>query len=404
MLFGQFSPSSPATPHPTGSLPPSASTTQHTNSVISTHPLGELSPACPPQAPTLLYDQPPQPKVDTQPLDFNSIREWCKIEKPTEATISPHELCENRKQTWPDMNPNMPSDLCYIYQAVKKTGLPNCVLAKIPLSTGINVAAWRDMADGSPEENELINFIEFGFPIGYNGPASHTQTPVNHASAIQYPDHVHHFIEQEVAHGAICISEFGPIFSPWQHTSPMMTRPKSDPQKRRIITDLSFPQEQSINAYIKKNCSMGRNQEHSLPTVQAVVEEVKRVGPGATLFTIDIHRAYKNFRACPLDWPLLNIAWTDQHGQNITALDMAMPFGSKLSSLYFQRVANFVTRVLGEKGIKSFMYLDDLIVFALTLSLLTTNLTQLGNCSDSWDFLRLPARPSPHQTRSPSSA
>ena len=109
---------------------------------------------------------------------------------------------------------------------------------------------------------------------------------------------------------------------------------------------------------------MGRNQDHSLPTVQAVVEEVRRAGQGVTLFTVDVHRAYKNFRAWPLDWPLLNIIWQSQEGETCHYLDTAMPFGSKLSSLYFQRAANFITRVLAKKGIKSFMYLDDLIVIA----------------------------------------
>ena len=157
-----------------------------------------------------------------------------------------------------------------------------------------------------------------------------------------------------------------PMFNEWSHISPMMTRPKSDPNKRRIITDLSYPTDNSINAYIKKNCSMGKNYDHSLPTVQAVVEQIKKMGRGVKLFTIDVHRAYKNFRACPLDWPLLNIVWPDQDGVPQYYLDTTMPFGSKLSSLYFQRVAKFITRVLESKGVRSFMYLDDLIVIAPT--------------------------------------
>ena len=323
--------------------------------------------------PTLVPTEPSSPcsdphiapmQVHNQCLDFDLIRDWCNIEKPTEFTISPLDLCKHRQDTWPDMNMSMPHHIRDIYQAVKATGLPNCMKAKIPLSTGINVQAWRDLADGSDHEHELIDFIEFGFPIGYNGPVSHTENPINHKSATDYPTHIDEFIHQELEHGALHTSGAGPVFAQWSHISPMMTRPKSDPEKRRIITDLSYPQEGSVNAYIKKNCSMGRNQDHSLPTVQAVVEEVKRVGTAATLFTLDIHRAYKNFRACPLDWPLLNIIWADRDGKEVHALDTAMPFGSKLSSLYFQRAANFITRVLGQKGIKAFMYLDDLIVVA----------------------------------------
>ena len=299
-----------------------------------------------------------------QNINFDFIRDWCAIDKPTELTVSPCDLAEHRRATWPEMSPNMPTNLKYIYQAVKHTGLPNCMSARVPLVTGVNVQAWRDLADGSPQEDELIDFIEFGFPLGYNGPASHTLTPENHKSALDYPTHITEFICQEREHAALFPSMEGPIFLQWQHTSPMMTRPKADPQKRRIITDLSFPQEASVNAYIKKNCSMGRNQDHSLPTVQAVVDEIKRVGPAATLFTVDVHRVYKNFRACPLDWPLLNLVWPDEEGNQVHYLDITMPFGSKLSSLYFQRAANFIIRVLHTKGVKAFMYLDDLIVVA----------------------------------------
>ena len=306
----------------------------------------------------------PTQQVQHDSLDFDKIRLWCSIDKPTDINLSPADLSKYKATNWPDMSPEMPSDLRYIYQAVKNTGLPNCMSAKIPLVSGINVEAWRDLTDGSPEEAELIDFIEFGFPLGYNGPVSQTDVTTNHNSAKEFMPHIWEFIEQEQTHGTLHPTYDGPPFKQWHHTSPMMTRPKADPLKRRIITDLSFPKEASVNAYIKKNCLMGKNHDHSLPTVQAVVDEVTRVGPGVTMFTIDINRAYKNFRACPLDWPLLNIVWQDQEDNQIHALDTAMPFGSKLSSLHFQRAANFITRVLETKGIKGFMYLDDLIVVA----------------------------------------
>ena len=311
-----------------------------------------------------------QPEVNTEshhnasPIDFAQIANWCSLDKATEYNISPLDLKSHRQAYWPDMNPLVEPHTRLVYQAVKETGLPNCMGARLPLKTNINVPAWRAYVDGSPSEKELVDFIEFGFPLAYNGPTVPTLNPSNHLSATQYPHHVQDFIAQEIEHGAIVGPFQDPIFLQWYHTSPMMTRPKSDPDKRRIITDLSFPPDQSVNGYIKKNCSMGRNQDHSLPTVRQVVTEISQAPSGVTLFTIDVHRAYKNFRACPLDWPLLNIAWPSEEGHMGHMLDMAMPFGSKLSSLYFQRIANFIIRILGDKGVKAFMYLDDLIVIA----------------------------------------
>ena len=297
-------------------------------------------------------------------IDFPLIAQWCAFDKPTEHNIAPVHLKQHRITNWPDMNERVDPKTRLVYQAVKATGLPNCMDARIPVDTGINVPAWRALMDGSEAERELVDFIEFGFPLGYHGPVVHTPDVTNHTSALQFPAQVEQFIAQELEQGALIGPYHSPLFKQWHHTSPIMTRPKSEIDKRRIITDLSYPKDKSVNAYIKKNCTMGNNHDHSLPTVKLVVDQIKRVGPGVTLFTIDVHRAYKNFRACPLDWPLLNVAWHHQGSQMSHYLDTSMPFGSKLSSLYFQRVANFVTRILGQEGIKGYMYLDDLIVIA----------------------------------------
>ena len=174
-------------------------------------------------------------------IDFQYIADWCAIEKPTQYNVTPKDLQAHRKCNWPNMSNKVDSNTRSIYQAVKNTGLPNCMAARVPLHTGINVAAWRNRMDGSPEEAELVDFIEFGFPIAYNGPATHTHDPSNHASAMYYPEHVQEFLKQELDHGALVGPQSEPIFQEWAHISLMMTRPKSDPDKRRIITDLSYP-------------------------------------------------------------------------------------------------------------------------------------------------------------------
>ena len=49
-----------------------------------------------------------------------------------------------------------------------------------------------------------------------------------------------------------------------------------------------------------------------------------------------------------------------------TFIDVAMPFGERLSSLYVQRVAQFIGRHLATKGIKLLIYQDDLVGVAPT--------------------------------------
>ena len=191
------------------------------------------------------------------------------------------------------------------------------------------------------------------------GPVSHTVGNTNHPSALQHSQQVNAFVEKELKAGALIGPYDAPPFTPWAHVSLLMTRPKSDPGKRRIITDLSFPSQSSVNAYIMKNSALGEVHDHSLPTVADLVETIISQGNTVHMYTVDIARAYKNFLTDPLDWPLLCVEWDGRH-----YVEMSMPFGARASSCFMQRVADFITRVLRAEGIDAIMYLDDIVVVA----------------------------------------
>ena len=122
---------------------------------------------------------------------------------------------------------------------------------------------------------------------------------------------------------------------------------------------MTFPHDSSINAYIIKNGVYGVECSHSLPTVEALADDIRSMGRGVYLSSIDVSRAYKNFTSDPLDWPLLCFAWDKKYFR-----DLSMPFGAPASSLHMQSVANCVTDVLAMQGVRSFMYLDDLIILS----------------------------------------
>ena len=192
-------------------------------------------------------------------------------------------------------------------------------------------------------------------------PISDTKGVPNHSSAQEFPVEVGDFIRKELSHGALVGPFLAPPFDPWAHVAPIMSRPKADSSKRRIITDLTFPEEKSINAFIFKNSIMGEPREHSLPTVSDFVDDLKQMGAGSYMFTVDLDRAYKNFRADPLDWPLMCLKWDGSF-----YVETAMPFGARSSSANMQRAANVITRILGKEGVCVRMYLDDLIAVART--------------------------------------
>ena len=76
---------------------------------------------------------------------------------------------------------------------------------------------------------------------------------------------------------------------------------------------------------------------------------------------MDIARAYRTSRSDPLDWPLLGVA----NGSR-TYIDVAMPFGARLSPLYMQEVAHFISHQLATKDICVPIYLDDVMGVAET--------------------------------------
>ena len=183
--------------------------------------------------------------------------------------------------------------------------------------------------DTATDEVDLIDYIQFGFPLGYMGPISPTESVPNHPSATRFPNHIDQFISSEQEAGALIRPFTRPPFTPWVHVSPLMSRPKADSNKRRIITDLTFPNDCSVNSYIMKNSALGQVREHTLPSVANLASALKRVGEGAFLFTVDIARAYKNFYSDPLDWPLLCVRWNEAY-----YMDVSMPFGARASSCF----------------------------------------------------------------------
>ena len=132
-----------------------------------------------------------------------------------------------------------------------------------------------------------------------------------------------------------------PPFTPWCHVSPLMSREKGESDKRRVITDMTYPHELSINTYVVKNGVYGEEQEHSLPTVEALARDIRDMGQGVFLSSIDVSRAYKNVMSDPLDWPLLCFEW-----KKVYFCDLSMPFGSRASSCHMQSVANAITDIL----------------------------------------------------------
>lgn len=253
---------------------------------------------------------------------YDNIRRMCIDDAlDPDIDLSPQAFRDDRISKWPDINSQgMGDDLSAIYRAVRETGLPNAMGAQLELPTQLHLLEWEKNLSSSKDHRELLSYIRYRLPLGYMGPPSGSVGTPNHSSAMKYPNQIDDFINDEVEMGGV----IGPMrdtpFTEWAHMSPLMSREKRDSDKRRVIIDMTFPPATSINAFINKNMVAGVRRDHRLPGIDDLVKIVRRMGPGAFLSSTDVSRAYKNFKSCPLDWPLLGFEWQYHHALRGTIL------------------------------------------------------------------------------------
>ena len=197
--------------------------------------------------------------------------------------------------------------LAAIYQAVQAVGTPNYRGARQPVPHNLNIQAWRDRSHLFPDAS-LVEMLEFGFPIGYTAPHPPAPHTGNHPSANQFPADIDAYLNKELHHSAI-IGPADHLPFQWPRTNPLMTRPKKDSSSRRVIVDLSMPQDASINSGIPRNSLDGAPFKLRLPNPATLAAKILEYGQGCLLYKVDLSRAYRQLRTDPLDWPFLMLQW-----------------------------------------------------------------------------------------------
>ena len=213
-----------------------------------------------------------------------------------------------------------------------------------------------------------------GFPIGFNRNCPLYHDGSNHTSALQYPDDIDKYLEEEIQFGAI-VGPFSVNPIDKCHVSPMMTRAKTDSQSRRVIIDLSWPRNASVNDGVDKQAYMGSEFRLTFPSLDDLTKELRNIGKGAHIFKIDVSRAFRHLNIDPFDFDLLGLHW---HG---AYLDTRLPFGTRHGSQFFQRTSDAVRYIMKCKGHTIINYIDDFLGCGTptTAEIAFKNLFQLMN-------------------------
>ena len=249
-----------------------------------------------------------------------------------------------------------------IYSAVRKTGLPNYLSAKVQLPSDLECDTW-DLMLAAYDDRDITQFLRYGWPSSYTAKTPPTSAAHNHPSAHAHPADIDRFLQKELSKHAM----LGPFpdqpFSPWTQISPLMTVPKKDSEKRRVIIDLSFPHGSSVNDGVAKNFFQGHEMFYTLPSASDLSSLMLSRGPGCFLWKADLERAYRQLRSDPLDYPLMGITH-----KGLTYIDVCPSFGCRGSAAAQQRVAKAVCYLMHEMGHCCLAYVDDFCGVASTFS------------------------------------
>ena len=254
-------------------------------------------------------------------------------------------------------------DVLTAHRLIRDTGIPNFLGLRIPVQTNLNIASWsKHLVDYF--DQQLLDFIEFGFPLDFDRARDLQSTLVNHASARMYPDHVDKYVQEEVDFQAV----LGPLdHEPFDiHISPFMTREKLDSNSRRTIMDLSFSKGLSVNDGILNNIYLHPDFQMQYPSVDSIIQTLNEIGPSAHIFKVDISSAFRHIRIDPGDIDLLGL-----QDRGKLYLDLSLPFGFRLGAFFFSKRSDSV-RFIMNKNNALLSYIDDLIYCDLPSTIYTS--------------------------------
>ena len=183
----------------------------------------------------------------------------------------------------------------------------------------------------------LVKGFVNGFGLGTVGSVKHS-TPRNHPSTIKYQTFLRNKIHKEI--------QLGRIMGPFDHppldnfiTSPLGVVPKKEPNKFRLIHDLSYPTGHSVNSIIPFEHSTV-----SLETFDNVAALVVKCGNNCLISKADIEEAFRIIPMSPIDYHKLGFQLDGKF-----YFDKVLPMGASSSVQIFESLSKSLQWILVNK-------------------------------------------------------
>ena len=256
---------------------------------------------------------------------------------------------------------------------------PNHIGARVKLPhVALHIDRWRYHLTGY-EDMEIIQFLEYGFPLGLSPLPDLESSVRNHGSSYQWYDHVDKFICTELSEGGLS----GPFErAPWWNTvvSPLMTAHKKV-RSRRTVYDATFG-EKSLNNSTPSDFYMGLPCKYTFPKIQDYKEMILTCGPGAWMWKRDLSRFFLQLPLDPTEYHRVAIVW-----RGFFFFFLGLAFGLRHSGLQGQKITDAVAWTLRRLGREDSEgrpyqvcnYVDDLGGVEKTKKRATTAYTKLNS-------------------------
>ena len=131
----------------------------------------------------------------------------------------------------------------------------------------------------------------------------------SHSSATEHSKDIEHYLKTEINFKAIHGPFKHPPFGNHTHHSPFMTRDKPDSDNRRVIIDLSWPEQASINHFTPPNIYLETVYKLQYPTTDTITSHLAGLPKGMLIYKVDLARAFRQLRIDPGDYNLLCLKW-----------------------------------------------------------------------------------------------
>ena len=203
----------------------------------------------------------------------------------------------------PGFSNNIP-DIITAHLLIRNSCRPNYLGCRIPVVSNLKYHIWSQYLEHYWDK-QLPDLLKFGFPLDFDRTSLLHSTEENHKSALVNASHVDKYISEELQHGAI----LGPFDTkPINlHTSPLMVRDKQDSDSKRTIMDLSWPEGHSVNYGVSKDVYLGTQFVLKYPSIDSTTSSLRKLGPAAMIYKIDISRAFRQIKVDPGDIDLLGL-------------------------------------------------------------------------------------------------